>query len=439
MKVVSISISLLLPAATTTAKVLPSSIPATSHLGRSLLSQSRLLEQNNNNNNEPDYTWIANYSLKFQGCRHHTSFNSDADGDNDVRLETVHLAHFRLCPSNTCEAWLGGGCNSNYGEYVVDLETFAKTYVEGQRRKRDWECETYMWENCDCQETDDKGDDFNREYCEYDCYHGSRKYQDCIDRNPYEEEEEGGQRNERFEPQRYVECKEWEFNLDDDDDGNNNNNNNNNNNGNGNDDDQVQYYVGPYCSNEGGSVYLGLFTDDTCTNFADSNHGHSTFKSLAGTALPYSTTSLISSDCVSCMEQEDPNRQNDEANNGNGQDDDAVDEDQVSDQCERLYESAGKCEAHVSTSVLTSTTSYNTPNNAACSYIGGIKFTRMNGTVETRTTSSELATIGIILLSAVFAALAVLAFRLRKKLDGIKKEALLDGEGSENGSDGELS
>ena len=368
---------------------LPNEISATSDLGRSLLSHARRLE---NDDDAVDYTWVANYSLKFQGCRHHTSLNLEADDNNDVRIKTTHLAHFRLCPSNSCSSWLGGGCNSNYGDYVVDLETFAKTFVEGQRRSEEFVCQNYMYENCDCQETDDKGDDFNREYCEYDCYANSKKYQSCVDRNPYEEEEEGGQRNERFEPQRYVECKEWEFNADADDDGNQNN---------GDDDNQVAYYVGPYCSNDGGNVYLGLYTDDTCTNFADTNHGHTTFKELEGSALPYSTTSLITSDCISCIEQEDPNRRDEN-------DDDAVDVDEVSDQCERLYESAGKCESKISSGMVSD------PNNAACSYIGGIKFTKLNGTVDKSMTSNELATFMIILFAGMFGGLALFVFKLHK-------------------------
>ncbi|EJK73970.1 hypothetical protein THAOC_04382, partial [Thalassiosira oceanica] len=109
---------------------LPTEITANSDLGRSLMSQARRLDDGEEEN---DYTWIANYSLKFQGCRHSASLNADAD-DDSVQVQTSKLAHFRLCPSNSCSSWLGGGCSKGYGDYVVDLATFAKSFVEGQRR-----------------------------------------------------------------------------------------------------------------------------------------------------------------------------------------------------------------------------------------------------------------------------------------------------------------
>jgi hypothetical protein len=60
------------------------------------------------------------------------------------------------------------------------------------------------------------------------------------------------------------------------------------------------YYVGPYCANQGGSIYFGLFTDNTCTTFT--NDGKTEFYSRAGFELPFSQESLISYDCFSCKE-----------------------------------------------------------------------------------------------------------------------------------------
>ena len=34
-------------------------------------------------------------------------------------------------------------------------------------------------------------------------------------------------------------------------------------------DEEVQYYIGPYCAEQGGEIRLGVFNDDTCTVFAD--------------------------------------------------------------------------------------------------------------------------------------------------------------------------
>lgn len=389
---------------------LPTEIAATSDLGRSLLSQARRLD---GDEDEDANTWIVGYSLKFQGCRHHASLNLDADDEDDVKVQTSKLAHFRLCPSDSCEGWLGGGCKSGYGDYVVDLATFAQAHVEGARRSEEYQCQMYVYENCDCQETDDKDDNFDRDYCEYDCYAAAKKdMMGCVDRNPYDEEEDGS-RDERFEAQEYAECKEWEIPESDDDDGNNRRKLDE-------EEEEIEYYIGPYCSANGGAVYLGLYTDDTCTNFADENSGKDTFLTLSGGALPYSSTSLITSDCISCVDQEDPNRRDDE-------DDDGEQAPEVSDQCERLYESAGKCESSINVASSGMTSS---PNNAACSYIDGIKFTKVNGIVDVKYTS-KTATFFVVAFAAIFIGLAGVVFNLKKKIDEAKKSPLLEKEDSQ--------
>jgi len=398
-------------AATKDHQRLPTEISAASDLGRSLLSQSRRLD---GNDDEDAYTWIAGYSLKFQGCRHFASFNSEADDNGDVRVETARLAHFRLCPANSCETWLGGGCSSNYGDYVVDLATFAKTYVEGQKRAREYQCQMYMYENCDCQETDDKDDSFDKEYCEYDCYADSKAFQDCSDRNPYDDDEDS--RDDRFEAQEYAECKEWEIPENDDDDANQNNGRKLE------DGEEEEYFIGPYCSANGGAVYLGLYTDDTCTVFADDNQGKATYKTLSGGEdLPFSTTSLITSSCVTCIEQEDPNRQDEE------DDDDAEDQGpEVSDQCGRLYESAGKCESSIN---LAKSGMTSTPNTAACSYINGIQFTKVNGIVEIK--SNKIATFFVFAFMMVFIGMAGIVYKLRDQIREAKSSPLLEKEDSQ--------
>mmetsp|Transcript_47594 Transcript_47594/g.101142 ORF Transcript_47594/g.101142 Transcript_47594/m.101142 type:complete len:430 (-) Transcript_47594:163-1452(-) len=399
-----------------TQRELPSEISASSALGRSVLSQSRPLDGGRRLDEEDEYAWIAGYSLKFQGCRHAASFNLDADDEDDVKVSTTKLAHFRLCPAGSCESWLGGGCKSNYGDYVVDLATFAQAYVEGQRRTEEYACQMYMYENCDCQENDDKDDGWDRDYCEYDCYMDSKKYQGCVDRNPYDDDEED-ERERRFEAQEYVECKEWEI-PEADDDANQQNENN------GDDDaEEVQYYIGPYCSSDGGAVYLGLYTDETCTNFADDNKGRTTYKSLSygNEDLPYSTTSVVTSDCVSCIEQEDPNRRDEE------DDDDGEAAPEVSDQCGRLYESAGKCESSID---LTSSGMSSDPNTEACSYISGIRFTKLNGIVDTPKASGA-ATFFVVLFAGVFIGLAGMVYRLREQIKRAGDGPLLEKEDSQ--------
>jgi hypothetical protein len=46
-----------------------SGLSADSELGMKVLSKARLLE-GDDDNGEVDMTWVAGYSLKFQGCQH---------------------------------------------------------------------------------------------------------------------------------------------------------------------------------------------------------------------------------------------------------------------------------------------------------------------------------------------------------------------------------
>lgn len=115
----------------------------------------------------------------------------------------------------------------------------------------------------------------------------------------------------------------------------------------------VAYYIGSYCSGKGENIHLGLFTDDTCTEFADSNSGNSVFQSLTGGILPYSkadSKSVVDRSCYSCLQ-----------NYANGQA--AID-----GSCQNIYSPSGKCEKRISKYV-------SDPNNNGCTYIDGIRFT----------------------------------------------------------------
>ena len=169
-------------------------------------------------------------------------------------------------------------------------------------------------------------------------------------------------------------------------------------------------------------MYLGLYTDDTCTNFADDTSGKSTYQALTrGEDLPYSATSLVTSDCVACIEQEDPNRRDEQEENGEDEE-----ELRISEQCERLYESAGKCEANIDAEAAGMTAE---PNTAACSYIGGIQFTKVNGIVDIKT--SKAATAWIVAFAGVFAGLAGVVYKLRKDIQEAKSSPLLEKEDSQ--------
>ena len=102
---------------TTTAET---SIRSSSRAGQLLLQKAQR-ELNENDNGSADYSYIAEYSIKFQGCHHVQQWNDNVDEENDVRIMTKRLARFRLCPTDQCSNDKSSGCTSKYGDYIVDV------------------------------------------------------------------------------------------------------------------------------------------------------------------------------------------------------------------------------------------------------------------------------------------------------------------------------
>lgn len=362
------------------------SIKADSELGMNLLSKARRVEENG----EVDFTWVANFSIKFQGCHHVSQWNDEADGDEDVRIETKRLIRFRLCPSDMCAVDSAGGCSADYGDYIIDMNTFLGTYYQAVENYQMYKCEYTAQMLCDCEDGDDKGDDFNAELCEYDCYVTNDMADICADRNPYEDDQQQ-QEGEEFALADYVECKQANIQ------------NNQNRRKLDQQQEEVEYFIGPYCAEQGGAIFLGLFTDDSCSNFADEEGGAAVYSALAGSSLPYATESIISLDCISCKEPEEFNQ------DGN----DAEDEDQVIEMCEQIYDMAGKCEEG-----LQATGYVAQANNNACNYIAGIKVVRKDGIItQVGSKANKTASIFIGIFVVAFVLLAAYVYYLKTKLD----------------------
>jgi hypothetical protein len=366
-------------------------ISVDSVLGKDLLTKARRVEENDND--EFDATWVSGYAVKFQGCHHIKQWNGDADDESDVKISTTRLIRFRLCPESSCSASKAAGCTNSYGDYIIDMDTFMNSYYQAKQQSIEYACAQQLANVCDCDNDDGKGDDFNEEYCEYDCYVNANMME-CVDNNPYTDDEA----DEDFNLEDYMQCTQLDVN--------------NNNNGDGRKllDGRVleegngnYYYVGPYCAKQGGSVYMGLFTDDTCTEFATV-----TFESLTGFELPYDGKSIIDEECLSCLEKDD-----------DGNDNDQADADSVSEGCEDIYSGSGKCEAKLSSGMV----AY--PNNNACTYMEGIRVVRQDGIIDTGSTrSSAVATAFIVIFSMSFAAMAFYVWYLRTRL-GVKQNTLL--------------
>jgi hypothetical protein len=117
----------------------------------------------------------------------------------------------------------------------------------------------------------------------------------------------------------------------------------------GNNNNGVAYYVGPYCSpKDGKSIHLGVFTDAYCNSLGDS----AVFNTINGYELPYASTSLVNSECHSCLKVA-------ENNNNNGEEQAA----QASESCYDLYNNAARCETKMDISAK---------DEAGCDFINTI-------------------------------------------------------------------
>jgi hypothetical protein len=234
---------------------------------------------------------------------------------------------------------------------------------------------------CTCEDNGD--DNYDKDICMWDCYTAHNMASVCMENNPYAD----GEEEQQFALEDYMECGQVKFN---------NRRELADNEWNGN------YYVGPYCASQGGAIYLGMFTDDTCTQFADSSGGREMYYSLAGSNLPYGQANVIDMDCMSCKEPVDNN------NDGN----DADDADEVTEVCENVYITAGKCETN-----LPYGTVYE-PNTNACNYMEGIKIVRKDGTVvsaQAKANKTASVFIGVFVVS--FVLLSAYVYYLKTKLD----------------------
>lgn len=338
-------------------------IGVNSMLGKHLLAHARPAEgdEGRSLNEDVDYSFVASYSIKFQGCHHVQQWNDYADDEDDVRVKTKRLVRFRLCESDSCSNSNSAGCSSKFGDYVVDMNTFVAAYLEALDEDQESICQEAAY---DCQ-VDCNGNDDAAGNCMSACYDA---YDVSFCNNLYNDDDQN-QNNNDFEAADYAACAKFEGRrrrLE--------------NNG-------YEYYVGPYCADQGGEIHLGVFTDETCTTYAQ--NGETTFYNMMGFDLPYSDDSLVSSRCFACGQ-----------NNGNGY--------EINDFCGNIYDYSGKCETRMNIGY---------PNESSCSYIEGIKIIREDGVIRTSTVKKSKAAavcIGLFLTLAVL--LAGYVYYLRTKL-----------------------
>ena len=150
---------------------------------------------------------------------------------------------------------------------------------------------------------------------------------------------------------------------------------------------------------------MSLFTDETCTTVATGEYGSATgaetYTELSfGKSLPYSSKTIIDSECYSCQKIDE------------NEDYDAYAEPEISEFAEAIYAPAGKCEQYVSYD------SNPYPNVNACQYLEGIKMVRNDGIIVTGSGSSNKVAAAFIGIFAVsFILLGSYVYYLKSKLD----------------------
>jgi len=277
-----------------------------------------------------DYsTRISKYSIQFQGCHSIKHYNKDAEDDDDVRVITKRLVKFRLVPFNKCQVynpWMDASAIQNakyllgqadYGDYIVDMSVFVEAYLQTK--------EEYYSAG------DDAVDD------------GGRKlYYDDANANANGDNANDDNANADFDISDYTQCAAFNYDADGDD---------------------YQYYLGPYCADQGGEIRLNLFTDDSCTTQAKCNggstRGANCYTDSTGMTIPYTSESIVDDPCVPCSEnysylQSAPAGEVDMSSYDFGY---------ARDTCATLYDLSGKCEQHMKDGKY----------DNACAYMQGIK------------------------------------------------------------------
>jgi len=311
---------------------------------------------------------ISEYSLKYTQCQAISTWSDElAEDEESVSvLKTQRFALFRLCPSNTCNANNQLGCSSNYGEYILDMATYLEAMQEYTESRAQAYCD--FCENCmasdddaarrrladddgggdDAAAADDAaaddaaaddaagddaaaaaGDDAAAQSCAY--------YDECYNyANTCENEDDAADDGAVvIDYEDFFECQAFE--------GQNG----------------MEMYLGPHCGNDGRSIVIGIYYDDTCTQYAGKDYNINSF-----TGMSFDNSALsayYANDCVSCLESELPYNQ---------VDDDVNDQDAISEICENLYFQSAKCNQAIG-DIYTSDNEAKV-ENMVCYYISNI-------------------------------------------------------------------
>jgi hypothetical protein len=249
---------------------------------RSLIQQSRHLEDSNNNDDQPvqnDNGFdLSKYSIKFEKCQTTKLYDGNNNNANSV-LSTKRFIIFRLCPDDSC---------SNYGEYLIDMDSYLQAAIPQLEAMQEQYCE-----ECNaCADVNDdgcSGVDLNT--CSQKCTNIAN-----MESNGY------------VDAALYTQCGKVYQNQN----------------------TGVAYYAGAMCSSSGTKIKIGLFSDQTCSTLVEADNIDRYIKNENGYNVKLSYHLL---------------KQTFSAVNGGYIVANCYQDGGVSDMCQSLYEEAGKCES----------------------------------------------------------------------------------------------
>ena len=104
---------------------------------------------------------MAGYSIKFHSCATNDSFYGEYFGNDNYNggggeqgfngIYKQRLAHFQLCPTDTCGSSSTSGCN----DYVTDLGDFLYAYLQNKIAEEAVACENVK-ESCYCENAENE-------------------------------------------------------------------------------------------------------------------------------------------------------------------------------------------------------------------------------------------------------------------------------------------
>lgn len=220
---------------------------------------------------------LSEYSLRFDQCRQHVESDVIAVTQRSIPTRYKRFAIFRFCPSDSCDS-----CESNFGEYMIDLEEYLQETISYQRKLQEEMCE-----NCNyaCEGNDDwieeNADDGNVDFSQSVSVECNDCYNEC-------EKIENMEFNGYIDATAFIRCQ-MVFDPDDD--------------------SQSGYYAGPVCASNGSKINIGLFRDEKCTILdSDNNDVEDYLMDENGFSMKLSHALLkktYSADCVSCNQEDE--------------------------------------------------------------------------------------------------------------------------------------